>query len=595
MRLRLFVKSAFFAVLVCLTDQPSLLLQPETSFSSAEDSSSKAKSRVLSGPLVVSENWPECTDLTSWTRDILRLNGVINAGEKEQAKSFFKWLRLFSKMATGGMLQAYEGKYGDEQYVLDAHKNLFVYGWGYCDTHSRIAESAWCEYKKNRGAAERVVVQHADGGYHTMYRLKLDGQYAAFDARYGYYLLDRDTSDARILDWAEVGQDQNILNNKGYEKRSRPFFEYFGREWERALLIHPVYYESEEDWIRAGRPVESVFGNGQYQMGTPFHDMSFQLMKGTTLERHWDNTARKFYVPAVFEAKGEEPFRPSGRFYRVTETMLNGNWVKNDPNYEKCAPYVTTVPKSEGYNAEISGGRTIGQAWGKITYKPDLQDPEWLQEATVNTGLSHSKTTPYLRPADVRGGGQATFDFYCPYILVDGVLSGEWLASEHDKPRVEIRTLQAKPRERSEPDVWSAWQTLHSGPGKFGCEIGRSRFNGRDVSIHGVYRFQIRLSIQPNSMRVQDAGLLGLKLEAFFENGIMSIPRIVTGKNTIDFKVADASEVSGPIKIIYRYQTQEGERQHKQILQRGDFVRNVATYQFEAPGLRRCNSLVIVY
>ncbi len=31
-------------------------------------------------------------------------------------------------------------------------------------------------------------------------------------------------------------------------------------------------------------------------------------------------------------------------------------------------------------------------------------------------------------------------------------------------------------------------------------------------------------------------------METSFENGIMSIPRIIAGKNTIHFKVADASK-----------------------------------------------------
>ena len=142
------------------------------------------QAHILSGPLVVSDGWPECTNLQTWTRDVMRLEKVEDAGETAQAKVFFRWLRLFSKMATGGMIQAHEGPYGKEQYVLDAHKNLFVYGWGYCDTHSRIAEAAWSEFKQDRSAAERVVVQHHDGGYHTMYRLRLDGRFGAFDARY---------------------------------------------------------------------------------------------------------------------------------------------------------------------------------------------------------------------------------------------------------------------------------------------------------------------------------------------------------------------------------------------------------------------------
>ena len=548
----------------------------------------------VSGPLVVSENWPESTDLVSWTRDVMRLENVENASETAQAKAFFKWLRLFSRMATGGMLQAYEGEYGNERYVLDAHKNLFVYGWGYCDTHSRIAEAAWREYKKDPGSAERVCVQHSDGGYHTMYRLRLDGRFGAFDARYGYYLVDRDTVDARILDWSEVGNDQNILQNKGYQNRSGPFFEHFGREWERALLINPVYYDSEDEWVKAGSPSEAVFGNGQHEIGTPFHEMSFRLYPGMVIERHWDNTAKKFYVPAGFESKGEEPFRPSGRFYRVTESMFDGNWVKFDPNFTKCAPYLAMVPVNEGYNEEIRGGRTIGQAWGKFTFEPQWHDPRWTKVSGVETNFSQRSLPPYLGPATRRGGGQATFDFYSPYVLVDGQLSGGWLASAPDQPRVEIRTLRAKPQNRAEPDLWSEWQTLSLQP-TFHISLGRDRFNGKDVSIHGCYRFQIRLSMTPNANRAREVGLQSLRLEAYFENGIMSIPRIIDGTNIIHFKVSDSSKILGPIRIVYRYQAHKAERVHEQILQRGDFHDSCATYTFETPGLTRCNSLLISY
>jgi hypothetical protein len=79
---------------------------------------------------VVSESWPQCT-----------------------GEAFLRWLRLFSRMATGGMIQAHEGENGKEKYVTDAHKNLFVYGWGYCDTTSRIAEAAWIRYKNDPSAA----------------------------------------------------------------------------------------------------------------------------------------------------------------------------------------------------------------------------------------------------------------------------------------------------------------------------------------------------------------------------------------------------------------------------------------------------------
>ena len=201
---------------------------------------------------------------------------------------------------------------------------------------------------------------------------------------------------------------------------------------------------------------------------------------------------------------------------------------------------------------------------------------------------------PYLRPATRNGGGQAIVDFNSPYVLVDGLLSGRWLASDADQPKVEIRTLQANPSNRAEPDVWSQWQTLSNSP-SFHISLGRDRFNGNDVSIHGVYRFQIRLSIGSNIHRGGEVGLQSLRLEACFENGIMSIPRIIDGVNVIHFKVTDSSKIRGPIRVAYRYQTQAREEVNEQILQPTDFRNNCATYTFEAPGLIRCNSLQIAY
>ncbi len=463
----------------------------------------------------------------------MRLEGLEHASETAQAKAFFHWLRLFSRMATGGMIQAYEGNDGQEKYVTDAHKNLFVYGWGYCDTTSRIAEAAWTEFKHDPQAAERVVLQHDDGGYHTMYRLRLDGHYGAFDPRYGYYLIDRDAPDARILDWSEI--HGNILKNQGYRNRSAPFFEYFGPEWQRAQLIQPAYYPTEEAWIDTGKPRETVFGNRQYVSGTRFHDMDFQLLPGMTIERHWDNSARKFYVPTGKHTQKEEAFLPSGRFYRVTETMRDGNWVKYDPNYQKAKPYLASVPRDEGYNSDVSGGRTIGQAWGKIIYEPDIE--------ALASGL---------------------LDIYSPYILVDGALSA-------GEAGLEVRTLEPKAASESETERWSGWSPVggHALP-----------------QIHGVYRLQLR----------SRAGKLHpLRLEMYFETGIMSIPQIFAGRNTINFKVRDAAAIRSPLRVTYRYQTADGERADTHSLQSSDFHGNVATYRIDAPGLTRCNSLTITY
>ena len=551
-----------------------------------------AERKVVSGPLVTSDQWPRSTSLTTWTRDVMRIEHLENATETAQGKALFEWVRLFCRMANGGMIQAYEGEYNHEQYVTDVYKNAFVYGWGYCDTCSRIAEIAWKEYKQDVAASQRVCVQHDDGGFHTMYRLRMDGQYGAFDPRYGYYLIDHDAPDARVLDWAGVGVDENIYRNKTFKYRSRPYFEIFGVEWDRALLVKPVYFENQKAWTAAGEPKESVFGDTQYVMGTQFHDMNFRLLKGTVIERRWDNSERKFYVPAGKHTERETPFLPSGRFYRVTETSLNGNWPKNDPNYRKAQPYLSTVPVNEGYPADLAGGRTIGQASGTLRYQPDLSDPGFTEVLETNSGLVHSKAAPYLRPARPEAGGSAVLDFYSPYVLVDGTLDAALAGSD---AKLEIRTLRPKTRTESEPDVWSDWQTLASAAGAVKTELGRPRFNGKDVSIHGVYRFQLRLSVDARAGRTASAGLNALKLALSFENGIMSIPQIFAGTNTVRFQVKDASALRGPVKVAYRYETSAGEKVHTHVLRPADFHGNEAVYTLDAPGLMRCRSVAVEY
>jgi len=548
----------------------------------------------VSGPLVTSDRWPRPTDVVTWTRDVMRIEGLENAKETAQGKAFFEWLRLFCRMAVGGMIQAYEGDYNQERYVTDAHKNLFVYGWGYCDTCSRIAEAAWKEYKQDAAAAERVCVQHDDGGFHTMYRLRLDGSYGAFDPRYGYYLVERDAPEARILDWAEVGVDANILRNKTFRRRSRPFFEILGREWERALLLQPAYFVSEEAWRKAGAPKESVFGNSQYRMGTRLHDMNFRLPKGISIERFWDNATRKFYVPAGRHTEREFPFLHSGRFYRVTETSLEGNWPKHDPNYQKARPYLATVPVDEGYPPELAAGRTIGQAWGSMRYQPDLRDSQFLGVLEPGSDLIHSTSAPYLRPSRPDAGGSAVLDFYSPYVLVDGTLAAE-LAGPATDVKLEIRTLRPKPGSEAEPDVWSPWQRLSSGPGAPELELGRPRFNGQDVSIHGAYRFQVRLAVEPRAGRATPPGLDAFKLTLYFENGIMSIPQIFAGSNTVRFRVRDSSLLRGPVRVTYRYETAAGDRVHTKVLRPSDFHGNEALYRLDAPGLSRCRSVAVEY
>ncbi len=177
-------------------------------------------------------------------------------------------------------------------------------------------------------------------------------------------------------------------------------------------------------------------------------------------------------------------------------------------------------------------------------------------------------------------------------MLVDGTLDLNFAgAGTH----VEMRTLAPKRANAAEPDAWSAWQTLASGAGRHAVELGRPRFNGRDNSIHGVYRFQLRVSVDPAAARPTPAGLSAFRLDLFFENGIMSVPQIFAGRNTMRFRVRDAARLSGPVEVRYRYRTAAGEQTARHTLRFADFRSNEAVWDLDAPGLTRCDSLAIFY
>ncbi|MEA2064568.1 MAG: hypothetical protein U9P14_12765, partial [Gemmatimonadota bacterium] len=260
-------------------------------------SGNQLTAQALSGPLVVSSSWPECTNLITWTRDVLRLDGVENASETRQGISVYTWLRLFNRVCVGGVQHDWEGPPGDEKYGMDAHKHLFVYGWGYCDTHSRIFESLWREWTGDSTSAYRVCykVGGRKTAFHTVSRVRMDGNYGAFDVRFGIYFLDRDSPDARVLDWHEVGDDNNILRNEKYANRCQPFFEYPVTERPYTIALEEKYFDSEEQWKAAGGKDDQPFAAPRHRMGAALHDMDWRLPRGMKIERFWNNKAKKFY------------------------------------------------------------------------------------------------------------------------------------------------------------------------------------------------------------------------------------------------------------------------------------------------------------
>jgi hypothetical protein len=552
----------------------------------------------IRGPLVVADRWPECTSLKSWADDIWRLDGVTSGSERQKAVSLFKWLRLFNRLnceARGGVTHAFEGPFGKEINARDLHKHLFVYGWGFCDTHSVIAEGIWCEFKKDLSAADRVICMHESGGYHTMYRLNIDGKPGAFDARYGYYLIEKDTPDARILDWDGVGVDKNVWDNMHYKNRCKPFVEFPQHELERLFWLKPKpVFKTETAWREAGGEPEVVFLDPRYKLGTRYHDMKFNMPRGTTIERHWDNSMKKWFIPG---AKGvSDQFLPEGRFYRVGASMVGGDGEKNDPNFPLMKPYMTRVPVGMGYPEYIEGDMSLGQAWGKVSWMPDLASGAVEDAKISGQGLVCAAEAPFVRP-EGSGEGEWVLEFYMPYVMVEGYVTGELAGDSGDRLEVAFRSQVAKATNQDEPDQWLPWKTLAAKPGHFQARLDRGDAAVGESSFHGAYRWQLRIRLAEGAAPDALAGLNKLGLFGFFENGIMSIPQLFDGSNTVRFKVDDPAEVKGDIEVSYKWQTADGEQSHVKRIVPGEMLYNdnEAVYVIDAPGLIRCNSLTVSY
>ncbi len=552
----------------------------------------------IRGPLVVADRWPECTSLETWADDIWRLDGVSGGTEKQKAVSLFKWVRLFNRLnceARGGMTHAYEGPFGKEVNARDLHKHLFVYGWGFCDTHSIIAEGVWDRFKQDESAADRVICMHDNGGYHTMYRLIIDGKPGAFDARYGYYLIEKDTPDARILDWDGIGIDKNVFANMNYKNRSKPFVEFPQHEFERILWLKPKpVFKTESAWREAGGEPEVVFLDSRHKLSTRYHDMKFKMPRGTTIERYWDNSMKKWFIPGVKRVSNQ--FLPEGRFYRVGASMVGADGIQSDPNFKLMKPYMTRVPVGMGYPEYIEGDLSLGQAWGKISWAPDLASGA-IEDAKVSgQGLVSSSAAPFVRP-EGSGEGEWVLEFYMPYVMVEGYVTGELAGDTADKLEVSFRSQVAKPRNLADPDQWLPWKTLAAKPGHFQARLDRGDAALGESSLHGTYRWQLRIRLAEGEDPGVVAGINKLALFGYFENGIMSIPQLFEGRNTVRFKVDDPSEVKGDIEVTYRWQTADGESSHLKRIVPGEmfYKDSEAVYVIEAPGLIRCNSLTISY
>ena len=418
--------------------------------------------------------------------------------------------------------------------------------------------------------------------------------YGGFDPRFGFYLLEKDSPGARILDWDEIGVDENIEKNRSFANRCGPFFEYPSTELEHTMKLQPgVLFDTEKEWIAAGKETYQSFVDPKYTMGTPLHDMSWSIPRGTRMVRYWSNEGAPYYCALKRMAMDKYPDLPSGRFFRVTTDMFDGSWPKTDPNFKYSENYLETIPTGEGYPEDMEGGKSIGQAWGKLTWKAPLESDAYLDAVESSTRMSHNVKAPYLTPETGGTVAETVFDFYLPYVIVEGTFSGKLVAAnENDKVSVELRAQIPKTNDLNDPEEWTLWRELAGSPGEFNVTVGSESYDPHQVTIDGKYHFQLRVRAYADG-NSENTGLESLGMELAFENGIMSIPRLLPGKNELQFKLDDLNGVKSPVKITYNYQTENGPDSNSWKVIPGET--SATGHVVDVPNLIRCDSLTIEY
>lgn len=542
-----------------------------------------AHARGISGPMVVSDAWPQATDLASWARDVLRIEGKTDAPDRDKALALYYWTRLFVMSPSAGT-EPYEGPFGQEgRLVEDVHKVMFVHGCGDCDYQARALEAVWALYKGDDRAARRVNWMPRP---HTMAELKWDGAWHAFDVMNGIFFLDADSPTANVLSIAqEIDADDLLKANEHFEHRCRPFFERV-RSWEqpgewRMHLEFTGFYETGEAWVRAGSPDGAVFATHSMPSTLPLSDMNWYLPRGARIERRWA-PGPDFYAPQAQAAS----FGALGRHFRqaLEWPPSDSHWNGNEDlyNFPKVEPYLRLCTDPD--DIWFYGQHTLYlTSAGTYEYEADLWSDAYLDAVEGEPGLVRATAPPFLRPGAAGEPRSITFRIRSPYIMGDATLAATVAAGPGDAARFLLST-----------DAGETWDEVASGEGRIEVNLGKARFDGVRQSVSGKYEYLVRFECEA-ARDPATVGLSRMRLTTRIDGSLNALPRLAAGANTVRFKVSDARAVEAPIRVEYRWGAGTAPGVHTKDLRPEDFGGNEVAWRVEAPDLTRCESYAFSY
>ncbi len=549
---------------------------------------------TITGPMVSTTNWPRVNNLNTWANDVLRIDGNTNASDRDKAISLYYWTRLFVMSPKAGT-EPYEGPWGaEERLEKEVHKVMFVHGAGDCDYQARALEAVWCAYKNDDYAARRISLVEP---VHSMVELEWDGTWHGFDMLNGVFFIEEDAPNANVLSFAQsVHSEDLLMANENFTWRSRPFFERV-RSWEGEdsewwlHLALKKFHTTIWDWENAGKQPLELYASHSMPSLYPLHQMDWQLPRGTAVVRHWKR-GPIFYQPQTYAAQ----FGSLGRHYRQATGwggMSHWNLDEDRYNFPRVAPYVERC-SDETDNYFFGQDTYYMTSTGTITWDGDLWSDAWKDAVVGTPGLKRADSPPYLRPESNGTIKSVIFQVNSPYIMADAQLDALVTKGPGDTARFLLST-----------DMGATWDLLSSHGGKIHLNIGKSRFDGTQQAVSGVYQYFIkfeckggaRAGAESGDTDTSTVGLNRISLQTWIDGSMNALPRLMDGENTVRVSVSSISGPDNPqvplapLQVEYGWKNETGQAHtYQKNIQPSELAGDgEATFTIQAPGLTRNN------
>ncbi len=445
-------------------------------------------SPVVENPRVTCDRWPSQYDAKSWIEDVWRIEKAATGEQKTLA--LYKWVRLQQHWGE----QCHDGTAGKTLVECDAIKKLNIYPYGECSDFGVTAAAL--------GHAGGLNTQEAHVPGHT----QLEAFYKDADGKERWHRLDPfwgvviyDKTGSHIASWEEIQADP--LSALEPSKTVQPWGD---KVTDRKRFAEKAACQPE----RRVRP-------SRYTMDKP-------LFAGETYILSWERLGGIAFYNA----------NPAARDKMTSWGLQRYQYAKGDPEklafgHEVLRPFIEKVDDQ----------LQVHEAHGTLFFKPlvNARFADSVYRPAVNVVVGANGRS--LRPGKAGVPAELVYLVQTPYVIANGAIAGNFRTGADDSIRVCVAKAQWREQDYTFDQVVPAspeWKVVWQSKGE-GQQVMRLR--EADLQLRGEYKFLVKVEMTAaTDTSTVDMDVLGFVVR--FQEGIMALPRLMPGKNTIHVTAA---------------------------------------------------------